>query len=105
MRDSTINYLPRAPLAEVAYTVTPCRSCNTCSAIEIEPSRYVCLACGETGVVAEGGWANVPDVKNDKALWDASVVLCKERASMREFRKLARARRKRMLVAIEGGKA
>lgn len=102
MSDEPINYLPRR-VEETAYTITPCRACDTCSAVELDPPRYVCAACGETGVVEAGGWANVPDAVPDKALKARFDAMCVEQR-WKEFRKHARARRQRTLKLLQGGK-
>lgn len=88
-----------------AYTVRVCRSCDADSALEVEPGRYVCVACGETGRVVHGGFGNVPDSKPD-AMLAARLSVIMESVLMKQFQTLCKAHRVRPrgLRSLRGGK-
>lgn len=69
------------------------------SALVVIEGKYVCAACGGTGVVAPG--ANVADEEPDTEVREAFRVLWNERPSMKEFVKLAKEARKRRPRLVE----
>lgn len=84
--------------APKAFTVTPCSRCGGCTALVVAPPKYACVACDETGLMAEGGWANVPDESPDEAVRARLRALCEERPHIREFVRLAKHRLKLRVV-------
>lgn len=88
-----------------AYTVTACRSCGSDTALVVEPGRYACVSCSETGRVEAGGFDNVPDRRIDVAL-RVRLSAIVESPSMNEFVGLCRAHRGRRahLSVLPGGR-
>lgn len=66
------------------------------SVIVIDPPRYICVACGQTGTVVEGGrWGiQQPDASKDRRLVAKANALKAKRAGLAEFIKVARAHRR-----------
>lgn len=82
--------------------MTPCSACKTDSAIVIDPPRYVCVVCGETGESSFMGTANVPDAKPDPGLKKLFKELWDERPSMKEFTKVAKRDHRTRLKLVKG---
>lgn len=88
-----------------AYTVTACRACEGCTALVVEPDRYVCVGCGETGTVGAGGYGNVPDERPDPTLAVVLAGVLDASPSMKEFRSLCTLHRLRYPKLKEAARA
>lgn len=86
------------------YTVTTCIACENETALVIEPPRYICLGCGETGTVHARG-ANVPDRRPDPTLAVVLAGIIEAEPSKVEFQALCRKHALKVkLRGIPGGR-
>lgn len=89
------------------YSVTQCRTCHACgdTALVIEPGRYACVLCGETGRVHAGGFGNVPDGRPDPALRVVLKGILEASVTMQEFVTLAKVRQLQTPRLVEAARA
>lgn len=81
--------------------MTVCPACRMDSALIVDDWKYVCAACGGTGTVEGDPTKNVPDEVPDAEARAHLRALWEERASMKEFVKVAKAALKRRPKLVE----